>query len=124
MVAWGLGALMQKAAATAAAGFALQNATPVIVSWTAPADGQPHRVMIITTIDITALETGGQVSATFTAPDGAVQNFNQLFAAGQAAAAHTNQAGIIVAPGTTVTLSQTSALTAGAALIWAEIWAS
>lgn len=113
-------------AATPDAGFALQNGTPVILSWTAPDDGQLHRVSAICSIVISAAETGGVVAWEFTAPDGTAAGYD-VSTGGQgtgwdysSAAAHP----AVIKAGSTATLTQTSALTAGAAKIWAEIWGS
>jgi hypothetical protein len=116
------GAGSQKVADTGPAGFALQNGTPAIpVSWTAPNDGQVHRATIICGLHITSPETGGAVQANTTLPDGTAAN-PQLFAGGGAAGVFAVSADRLVQAGSTVTLTQTSALSAGAALLWAQIW--
>jgi hypothetical protein len=112
-------------AATPVTGFALQNATPAILSWTAPNDGQLHRVLLLASIDVTSAETGGAVGLNFTAPDGTSSPFQPVFAAGLGvnAAAGTALA-VMCKAGSTVFFNQTSALSAGAAVVWAEIWGS
>lgn len=103
-------------------GFALQNGTPVILSWTAPNDGQLHRVSLFSTLDATSAETGGIISLTYTAPDGNGGSA-QIYPGGQTGV-HTGGVDmIVIKPGSTVSLVQT-ALTAGAAVLWAEIWGS
>ena len=108
---------------TGDAGFPLQNATPGILSWTAPNDGLMHRVMVITFQNVTSAETGGVVSMTNTDPQG-TPHVSGLYAGGSGVGVQYASQLRLVAPGTTVTVNQTSALTLGAATVWAEIWAS
>lgn len=117
-------------ATTAVAGAALQNGTPTFATWTAPSDGKLHRVEIWTFLNVTSAETGGQVEATVTPPNGTPQTFS-MFAPNKAAGTYHGDGvnfgdlwGLMVEAGTTLTIAQTSALTAGAATIWAEIWGS
>lgn len=120
----GVGLTLQ--ATTGVAGFALQNGTPTIASWTAPNDGQLHRAMFFASLVISSGETGGAINVGFTAPDGTVVAWG-IFAAGQAAGYGYTQSPIVpavVKAGTTVTISQGSPLTAGAAKLYAEIWGS
>jgi len=125
MVAYPQSPVLALQAATPAAGFALQNGTPTILTWTAPNDGNLHRFAIYGNTVITSTETGGAIHITWTPPT-----------AGSSTSAGTDSGGTaagiknwtvvtgIVAAGTTVTLSQSSALTAGAATAFAEIWGS
>ena len=112
-------------AETPAAGVALQNGTPVFLSWTAPNDGNLHEFELVASLQVTSGETGGAVGLSFTFPGGAAATPN-VFAAGLGAGTvNSSVAGKrLVAPGTTVTLAQTSALTAGAAQLMAQLWAS
>jgi hypothetical protein len=118
-------------ATTGAAGFSLQNGTPNMLSWTAPNDGQLHRVMLVYLEHVTVAKTGGQVTfgsqnaggAGTITPDGVaawstVANGGETTGARQAA----NVSDLIVGPGRTVFLFQASALTLGASIAWAEIW--
>jgi len=115
-----------KRAATPVAGFAKQNGTPTIISWTVPNDGQLHRVMLFASADVTSAETGGQVSLNVVYPDGAAPPWT-VFSGNQGTGTdfsqHANIA-FIVGAGSTVTLTQTSALTGGATTVWAELWGS
>ena len=110
-------------ATTGVSGYVLQNATPVVLSWTAPNDGQLHRAMVITSMDVTSAQTGGAIGAEVTLPDG-TSGFPGLVQGGQGVGFNYTAFPIIyhVGPGTTVTVSQTTAMTAGAAKLWAEIW--
>jgi hypothetical protein len=112
-----------KQAATPVAGVALVNGTPSILTWTAPADGAQHRVSVLATLDVTSTETGGAVGVTVTAPDGTSGTLS-LFAGAHTAALYGPVApmDLIIESGSTVTIAQTSALTGGAATVWAEIW--
>lgn len=113
-------------AATPPAGFALTGATPNILQYTFPNDGRNHRFFIVSFENVTLAQTGGAVQVEFTLPDGTQHNL-AVYNASQGAGVY----GIFganaqsnVAPGTTLTLQQTSAQTAGAAVLWAEIWGS
>lgn len=128
--AWAL-ALAQQAA-TPVAGVALVNGTPNILTWTAPNDGLLHRALVIGLVDVTTLEVGGQVTLSWTLPNGNAGS-SPVAAAGLAAgpqwfgpttAIAVGMLALPVKAGTTVTLAQTSALTSGAAVVWAEIWGS
>lgn len=111
-------------AATPVAGFALQNGTPNILTWTAPADGQMHRVLVHAGLRVTSAETGGAVTLTVIQPDGSTYAPG-AFAGGSGTNATSGFTAMHpVQAGSTVTLAQSSALTAGAAVVWAELWGS
>jgi len=112
-------------AATPVAGFALQNGTPTILSWTAPSDGQLHRVLVFGSLDMTSSGTGGAVSVSSTAPDGSSASLIMFSANANNTLHYPNfPYPIVVGAGTTVSVVQASALTAGAGVLWAEIWGS
>lgn len=104
-------------------GFTLQNGTPTILSWTAPNDGNLHRVFFIGSVDVSSAATGGAVTANVVPPGGGSPAVPQILAGGQAAGNHVGTNAAIVGPGQTVTVQQT-ALTGGAAVAWIEIWGS
>lgn len=113
-------------ASTGIGGFALQNATPTIVTWTAPNDGQMHRAIVVGEMQVSnGPEVGGQVNVNFTDPGGTSHSF-QAIAAAQANGGHS--LGIVasydVAPNTTVAVVQQTPLTGGNSVVWAEIWGS
>jgi len=111
-------------ASTTTAGFTLQNATPGIITWNAPNDNQPHWFIAIGNTVVGSAETGGAISCTFTSPTGS-SHLGTLDAGGNAGGTKNwNQLTGVVAPGTTVTIAQSSALTAGAAVAFAGIWAA
>lgn len=111
-------------ASTGVAGFALQNATPNILSWTAPNDGQMHRATCFGIVNVTVAQTGGAVGIAYTNPDGGGSTSTWL--AGGLGTGHNFPTVrlILMAPGTTITIQQTSAQTAGTATLYTEIWAS
>ena len=107
------------------AGTALVNGTPVIATWTAPNDGKIHRVWNAAEMTVTGAMTGGALTLQGFAPDG-TEFFWQLFPGGSAVGYVFNDTAQsrLVQPGTVVTISQSTALTAGAAKFWTEIWAA
>lgn len=115
---------MTKVADTGRNGFTLQNATPNIFQWTAPNDGQNHRFSLLGEKNVSSAETGGQINCSFTLPDGTPVTITALGGTLGAGQAMVNYRQEIIAPGTTITLLQSTALTAGASVLWAELWAS
>jgi hypothetical protein len=113
----------QKVADTGLAGFALQNGTPNIISWTAPNDGQVHSVEVIESIRVTNAETGGATQEAYTPPDG-----NPITkasdAGGHGVGTFTQRFTLLMAPNTTFTHQQSSALSLGAAIAWVQLWAA
>jgi hypothetical protein len=116
-------------ATTGASGFNLANSTGTIISWTAPNDGALHRVMIFGELHVTSTETGGRVDLLLTLPDGTAST-KTMFAAAQSTAVVAYPASqscpqlFLIEANTTVSISQGTALTGGAAVMWAELWAS
>jgi hypothetical protein len=112
-------------AATPVAGYTLVNGTGTVISWTVPNDGKLHRVNAFGSLDVTSAATGGQITITYNSPDGgsAVHSFFSNSEPAGVASPSSNFA-IIVEAGSTVTIAQAQALTAGAAVLWAEIWGS
>jgi hypothetical protein len=105
------------------AGFALQNATPAILTWTAPNDGQVHRVLVFAEVNVSVAETGGLVQAHMTDAGGTAGTL-QLDAGGHGTGFFVSATRtLLVQPGSTLTISQDSALTVGAAAFFAELWA-
>jgi hypothetical protein len=125
MVAYGTQLLLTLQATTGPAGVALQNGTPNILQWTAPNDGQLHRVLALSSIDVTVATTGGQVWLNGTMPDGtgcsAEVDIGSHASTGYSGPVFKQ---FLVKPGTTVSLQQTTAVTVGAATCWAELWAA
>jgi hypothetical protein len=111
-------------ATTGLGGFALQNATPTVFQWTAPDDGKVHRITLIAQLDVASAETGGVVNLQFTDLQGNFQS-RQAFAGGLGAGftQGASPMSFLVEAGQTVFLAQSSALTAGAATVFAELWA-
>lgn len=106
---------------TALAGYTLVNGTGnVVTSWAVPADGALHRVLMVASLDVSSAETGGQLQLAATMPDGTAFTFN--FFGTQGGGGHGTTQAIHVKAGTTVTVTQTTALTAGAATAWVDLW--
>lgn len=106
-------------ASTGAAGYTLVNGTGTIFTWTAPSDSALHRVLLLVTLGVTSAETGGQLQLSGTNPAGTTAN--QSFLSAQGTGNHEAQFSLQVQAGSTVTLSQNTALTAGAAVLWADL---
>lgn len=100
-------------AKTPAAGAALVNGTPTLLTWTAPNDGQLHMFQLSGGSNTTGAATGGAIQVQW--PMFAVVQTVQLDAGGHGVGVFpiflTSR---MVDPGGTVTLSQQTALTAGA----------
>jgi hypothetical protein len=113
-----------------AAGYPLVNGTGTILSWTSPNDGAMHRVMVIGELLVTvgAPSVGGAISLNYTDPAGAAVTLSNVWSGGQTAQAApfgpTGQSRILVAPNSTTTLVQGTALSTGTATLWAELWGS
>ena len=112
-------------ATTGVDGFALQDATPTILTWTAPDDGHLHLATLSAFLSVTEAETGGDLTASFSAPDGTSQSDYGVFSGGLTVGQGlpTQPQTYLIAPGGTFSFVQYSALTAGAAKVYAEIWA-
>ena len=105
---------------TPSAGFALVNGTPTIVTLTAPNDGREHVCIMTFFIVVTVAEVGGQLNLLGT--QGGV-GFNSGVDLGGHAPGNVSSAAstFTVDPNTAVTLQQASALTGGAATVFAAI---
>lgn len=113
-------------AGTPAGGYALQHGTPTLLSYTFPNDGNLHRAVVIANQTVSSVTTGGSVSVSWTAPDGTAGDWvalSQLNYTGWDDSVSPTPP-LLVKAGTTITVRQSTALTAGAATVWAEIWGS
>lgn len=113
---------MRRVATTGANGFALVNGTSTILAWTAPSDGNIHSFSIFFRCIIAVNETGGHVGFSF-GSTGLGVNLN---GGGEGNGDHPNESGsaYVALSGETITISQLSALTAGSATVYCEIWAA
>jgi hypothetical protein len=119
---WALGLFRQ--ASTAVAGYSLPDSTGNIITWTAPSDGLLHRVQVYASLHVTSAETGGIIIISYTLPDGSTAG-PVLFNGGLSAATYQPFAlPVVIEAGSTFAVQQNTALSVGAALLWAEIWAS
>ena len=112
-------------AATPVAGVALVNGTPNILTWTPPNDGKLHRFTVFAVVTATVTMVGGDTDVGFTAPDGTVCG-HSLIGGGATVGFDGNLSPNtwLCEANTSVLVLQGSALTGGAAKIWAEIWGS
>lgn len=106
-------------ARTSAAGFALQNGTPNIVTLNTPSDGNMHAYDVAAALNVTVLEVGGAVTLTWHAGGQAYAVI--MFASALAVGTYTFSQNIVADPNTAVTITQTAALTSGAASAVAAI---
>jgi hypothetical protein len=111
---------LTRRAITPAGGFALQNGVPTIITWTTPNDGQPHRFQVSAAQNVTVAETAGAVQITYTDPAGNPATV-ALFPGASGAGAQYGSADRLAAPNTAISVAQSSALTAGAASVWADL---
>jgi hypothetical protein len=116
-------AVLSKVVATVNAGYTLVNGTGTIISWNVPNDGNPHYIVIVVSIDVTSTATGGTISGSIVPPGGGGAAQPQILAGGQGAGNHVGFTGAVAGAGTTVAVTQSSALTGGAATLWAAIFA-
>jgi hypothetical protein len=115
----------QKLASTGLLGFTLQNATPTIMSWTAPNDGNMHRVYFYGELIVSTAQTGGVISLQITDPGGTPRT-RTIFSGGLGLGYNPPNNGIqcVVAPGTLVSVVETTAQSLGAAVLYGELWGS
>jgi len=116
------GALVLQAA-TSSGGYVLVNGTGNIITWAVPNDGKQHRVLILASLNVSSEETGGSITLAVQDPGG-TNGTHTIYGGGSGAGSvtPTTNCGMIVEAGTTVTLAQGSALTVGAATLYAELW--
>ena len=77
-------------------------------------------------IHVTSTETNGVIALTYTLPDGTASATHTLLGGNQSAGDGVPSANYMVPveANSTVTVKQSSALTGGTAIAWAEIWGS
>jgi hypothetical protein len=112
-------------ATTGVSGFALQNATPTILTWAVPNDGRLHFATIYASVSVASTQTGGSCSFNWTS--GGIAISHSVFPGGAATgtgAGPSNNFEVAVDPGTNVTFAQAGAMTAGTATVFAAIWGS
>jgi hypothetical protein len=105
----------QIVARTPLAGFPLSAvATPTILSYTTPNDGQIHQVSIALGLYVSVVEVGGGVSVNATVLG--QPYFNGLLPGAEGVGVHDGTLSIPCDPNTTVTVVQQAALTSGTAV--------
>jgi hypothetical protein len=112
-----------KVADSGDAGFALQNATPTIISWTVPNDGNLHAFEVCGAVVVSSAETGGAIQVNYQPPTSGVHTAT-LDAGGHGSAGTSGftQSGGVAAPGSVVSITQNTALTGGAAVTFCQIY--
>jgi hypothetical protein len=110
-------------AATAVAGYSLINGTGTIISYTTPNDSAMHPVVVFGGVRVTVNETGGAIQTSYTYPDGS--GSTDSLNAGGGTVGHTLFTArlALAQANTTFQVNQSSALSGGTAVAWAEIWA-
>lgn len=110
-------------AATPLAGIALVNGTPNILTWNVPNDGLPHAFNVAGTAKVTGALTGGQIQVKWTCAGTA--ELANLLNGGEGIGTYfglfAGNGPIQCDPGTTVTIQQTTAVTAGAGALIAVL---
>lgn len=118
-------------ASTGESGYALVNGTGTIISWTAPSDGNLHVFSIFARLIVATGLTGGAIYAGnggTILTGGTVNSGAFLWAANQGAGDYfltkTTLAGNgVLGPGEQIYIKQSTAVSAGAGTVFAEIWA-
>ena len=109
-------------AETSATGEALINGTQSILTVTVPNDGKVHTLLYWMARDVTVAVTGGAVQVKWTAPTRTVTTTSTQTAVGvYYVPGSLTGLEMALKPGTAVTLTQTTAMTAGAAKVYAKI---
>ena len=109
-------------AETSATGVALINGTGAIITAIVPNDGKVHQVVATMIKSVTSALTGGRTSVHWTNPLGVVTSLTTTqTAVGTYGTSSTASPLSLASPGTTVYASQTSAMTTGAAKVYAKI---
>lgn len=110
-------------ARTPSAGFPLSAvATPTLLTYTTPNDGQVHQVNIALGLYVSVVEVGGGVSVNATILG--QPYFNGLLPGAEGVGVHDGTLSIPCDPNTTVTVVQQAALTSGAAVASCIVTAS
>jgi hypothetical protein len=120
-------------ATTGVGGYTLVNGTGTIIAWTAPSDGNLHRFTIHARLIMSSSGTGGAIYAgnggTILA-GGTINSGSFMWNNNQGAGDYfLNKSGSgdykgVLGPGEQIYIKQSSALTAGAGVFYAEIWGS
>jgi hypothetical protein len=112
-------------ATTPVGGVPLINGTQIVLTWNVPNDGKLHYLQVFASMTITTATTGGWIGLYFTAPDNSAAEYDILSGTQAVGFNESIQSfPFICRAGTTVTVRQETAMTAGAATLWASIWGS
>ena len=118
----GLPAAVAITAETSATGVALIDGTQTILTATVPNDGKVHALAFaVCEKDVTTALTGGVCTLSWTTPEGTARSINTTSTAVGAYFIAPTSGDTVLKPGTTITLRQNTAMTAGAAKVYAKI---
>jgi hypothetical protein len=95
-----------------------------IISWTAPNDGALHRVLVAGILQVTSADTGAEISADWTLPNGDANSNWSLYVTSEPTGIKQLLSWFYVQANTTFTVNQQAALTGGTATAWIELWTS
>lgn len=114
---------MQLVGTTGAAPYQLVNGTGTIFTFNVPADGQNHRMLLFGSNNVSVAATGGAIALTFTPPGGVSASIT-VCAGSKAVGQHGLDVpgNVMLAPGSVVTLAQSTALTVGTENANFEAW--
>ena len=106
------------AATTGAAGYVLVNGTGTIISVTAPNDGNLHLCIVSGLLHITTIIVGGQIVY------GVPGDYTNTLLAGSEGTGWVAAGGVAITmqPGTTLNMVQNTAVSSGAAVLYASLW--
>jgi trimeric autotransporter adhesin len=116
---------LSQVATTGLTGVALVNGTGNLsgMTWTAPNDGNLHRVLLLATTVASGSPSGGIIQASYTDPSNTARASQGAFATQASGYNYPSQFVWMIYPNTTFLLKQTSPLTAGSATLYGDIWA-
>jgi hypothetical protein len=75
-------------------------------------------------LDVTSADTGGEISADWTLPNGSANSNWQLYVTSESTGIKQLLSWFFIEANTTFTVNQQAALTGGAAVAWLELWTS
>jgi hypothetical protein len=116
---------LNQVATTGLTGYALINGTGNItgLSWTAPNDGALHRVMLVGAVVASGSPAGGAIVVSSTDPSDTARAAQAAFSAPSSGYNFPTEGFYLIYPNTTFQVKQNSALTAGSATLYCDLWA-
>lgn len=114
--------LLDNVATTGAAGYTLINGTGAALTYTVPSDGALHCLIVVGAVVVTSTMTGGQIQMVTTTGGTAKTTTISAGSFSNGTVTTTSSSTIPVDAGSTVTINQSTALTAGAAKLYLSIF--